>query len=65
MQQPDGRIERFDDGAMAEVESKIREGLTGKPHPVFFIGEELTIKGGRWRVASFKRNRMILKAVPY
>lgn len=67
MQQPDGRIEQFpaDEALKALEESHRRERETGKAHPVFHIGEELTIKGGKWRVHSFRQNRMVLKAIPY
>jgi len=32
--------------------------------PVFVIGEELTVKGGRFRVERFRHGKMLLKGLP-
>ena len=45
--------------------SKKLERETGKPHPVFTKGEELEIKGGRFRVHQLLKDRVILKPIKY
>lgn len=65
MQTPEGNIIPFDELSDAQKQSTKLEKLTGKPHPVFTIGEELTIKGGKWRVTGFRGNRLFVKAIPY
>ena len=41
------------------------EKETGKMHPIFVVGEELTIKGGRFKVHKILKNRMMLKPIKY
>lgn len=65
MQKPEGKLESFDEKKLAELESAAREQATGKPHPVFEVGEILTLKGGKWKVSRISTTRMYLDAVPY
>ena len=65
MQTPEGTMEPFSKLLEAEKESQRLERATGKPHPTFLVGEELMIKGGRFRVHKILRNRMMLKPVKY
>lgn len=68
MQMPDGRLIPLPHDFKlkhALEESTEKERTTGKPHPVFVVGEELEIKGARWRVRDIKKNRMTLKPVRY
>jgi hypothetical protein len=42
------------------------EQETGKPHPVFEVGEVVEVKGGKFRVHQIKgRKRLVLKPVKY
>ena len=41
------------------------ERETGKPHPIFTVGEELEIKGGRFKVHLLMKDRLILKPIKY
>lgn len=41
------------------------EKETGKKHPIFVVGEELTIKGGLFKVHKILKNRMMLKPIKY
>ncbi len=66
MQQPDGSLTRLYDASEARELAEKLEALTDKVHPVFTEGEELEIKGGKWRVHKIlSRGRMVLKTVPY
>ena len=66
MQQPDGSLTRLHDADEARELSEKLEAMTDKPHPVFTVGEELEIKGGKWKVQKiFPRGRMLLKTLPY
>ncbi len=55
------------DGQLAALHQKSAklESESGKPHPVFVVGEELEIKGGRFRVHKILRNRLMLKPIKY
>jgi len=48
-----------------QQKAKSLQEETGKPHPVFIEGEELDIKGGKFRVHRIARNRLILKPIKY
>lgn len=65
MQQPSGSMKQFDSKELADLESGKRERATGKPHPVFEIGEIINIKGGKWKVSRISETRMYLDAMPY
>ena len=65
MQSPEGHLELSDDMKELLGISKDLERETGKPHPVFTEGEELEIKGGRFRVHRLLKNRVILKPIKY
>lgn len=66
MQQPDGALTRLRDGEEARTLAEKLVELTGKPHPVFTVGEVVEIKGGKWKVHKIlSRGRMVLKTVPY
>ena len=78
MQQPDGFFKQLSgeerdrvlgifgsEKKALEAESRQLERETGKPHPVFAQNEEIEIKGGKFRILSIKKNRMILKPIPY
>ena len=55
------------DGQLVELQQKANrlEKESGKPHPVFVVGEEIEIKGGRFRVHKILRNRLMLKPIRY
>ena len=78
MQTPEGNFKLLDDlielppemdakKQLEELEKKAREleASTGKPHPVFEVGEEVEIKGGKFRVHKILRNRLMLKPIKY
>ena len=65
MQSPEGYLGLSDE--MKELsERKVgSERKTGKPHPIFVKGEELEIKGGRFKVSQILKDRLILKPIKY
>lgn len=82
MQQPDGQIHGLADvftkeqleamsgneQHLANLKQRAREleAETGKPHPVFEVGEVVEIKGGKFRVHQIKgRKRLVLKPIKY
>ena len=81
MQQPDGQIKPLTDfftkkqidemggpeQQLANLRQKSQEleEKTGKPHPVFEVGEELELKGGKFVVHKIRGKRLILKSIRY
>ena len=65
MQQPSGDFKFFKDLEVAQEASKKKEKETGKPHPVFFRGEILEIRGGKFKVLMILKDRLILRPIPY
>jgi hypothetical protein len=78
MQEPSGRmtlpeeaLDRVEDLSLEEqfhslkTKAKELERETGKAHPVFRVGEEVELKGGKFRVANITRKGIRLLAIPY
>jgi len=81
MQQPEGTINPITDffskeklDKMKDIEDQLSslrqksvelEEKTGKPHPVFVQGEELQIRGGKFKVDKIEKDFLILKPIKY
>ena len=65
MQSAEGHLELSPDLRKLWEKSARKERETGKPHPVFTKGEELEIKGGRFKVHQLLKDRLILKPIKY
>ena len=67
MQTPDGELRPFllKELVEAKAEADKLKMSTGKPHPIFVVGEEVMIKGGMFKVHKLLRNRMVLKPIKY
>ena len=67
MQTPDGKLKPFllADLVEAEAQADKLRMATGKPHPIFVVGEEVMVKGGMFKVHKIMKNRMMLKPIKY
>lgn len=45
--------------------AKELESASGKPHPVFSVGETVEVKRGKFRVHKILKNRLVLKPIKY
>lgn len=62
---PQEELNQMDAEQMMHAARRLKEAETGKPHPVFHVGEELELKGGRFRVHAIRRKQLVLKPVVY
>ena len=62
-----GNIMQMSDGEMKPITEKQAktELKKSKPRPVFFEGEELIIKGGKFKVHGIRPKKIILKSLGY
>jgi hypothetical protein len=73
MQQPNGTMKVYK-GDLTDVEEQVQslkararklEKETGKAYPVFRVGEEVELKGGKFKIVSITKKGLRLRAIPY